>query len=579
MADLLPLVLVNDLIVDVKLQATDEHQDMIMQEAVCQLDDFLDDFKAEYNGSQKSSIDFVEYVKRRIKENQKEQIYGLSELALFQTNNLVEGVLKNVVSEARVILERKIKISEQISDLQSYLTLDINENELEDIQNKIRTMENQIIDDKIKIADLEQRYSEAVSKMNSATSELNKQVETYLSIAELKDKADRTKRYSIAIIDIELRDDIITTLFELSEEEKDSTSGIYYVARLIEIAIIPGVNFDENERKQLIELLIQDENKWRLFSSKEKDLCELLNLNDQHGNEAFIKVAIRRTEELSGEREKEFKDKIATLAFYCIWHCKVGEPYIKEALPVFFDDFINVSMIRMILDSKKLTEQQIYVKKTVCTISQDAIETSGSVDCSMLAAAILGYQDAPYSCADKMISRKKSGSDIIAICILEIGSWLLRYKIASDLRYDIEEAKWAKYQKFILNGILDNISYEARIKYLDVFGNLSALGVIKKHEVSWFRKDVFETVLRTALAEYGRTGEILEPSNGEINSCFRHLALYPGCFSKYCKNIIEEMNLDPTGLIEKIKAVQDHPVKLINKKVAAQLLFIMSDLK
>ena len=117
-------------------------------------------------------------------------------MALFQTNNLVEGVLKNVVSEARVILERKIKISEQISDLQSYLTLDINENELEDIQNKIRTMENQIIDDKIKIADLEQRYSEAVSKMNSATSELNKQVETYLSIAELKDKADRTKRYS-----------------------------------------------------------------------------------------------------------------------------------------------------------------------------------------------------------------------------------------------------------------------------------------------------------------------------------------------------------------------------------------------
>ena len=40
------------------------------------------------------------------------------------------------------------------------------------------------------------------------------------------------------------------------------------------------------------------------------------------------------------------------------------------------------------------------------------------------------------------------------------------------------------------------------------------------------------------------------------------------------------MNLDPTGLIEKKKkAVQDHPVKLINKKVAAQLLFIMSDLK
>ena len=331
--------------------------------------------------------------------------------------------------------------------------------------------------------------------------------------------------------------------------------------------------------EKIIEI-VQDENKWRLFSSKEKDLCELLNLNDQHGNEEFIKAAIRRTEALSGESAEKFKDKIATLVFYCIWHCKVGEQCINEALPVFFDDFINVSMIRMILDSKKLTEQQICVKNAVCAISREAVETRGSFECSMLAAAILGYQDDPYSCADKLISRKESESDIIAICILEIGSWLLCCKTAFNLGYvNIEETKWAKYQKFILNGILDNISYEARIKYLDLFERLFSLGVIKVQEVSWFRKDVFETVLRTALAEYGRTGEILEPSNGEINSCFRHLALYPGCFSKYCKNIIEEMNLDQTGLIEKIKAAQDHPVKLINKKVAAQLLLIMSELK
>ena len=39
----------------------------------------------------------------------------------------------------------------------------------------------------------------------------------------------------IAIIDIELRDDIITTLFELSEEEKDSTSGIYYESTLMKM--------------------------------------------------------------------------------------------------------------------------------------------------------------------------------------------------------------------------------------------------------------------------------------------------------------------------------------------------------
>lgn len=59
----LPLVLVSDLLKSIKLQATDEHNDTIMREAVLQLDDILDEFVNEYQGDTKASFDFIEYVK------------------------------------------------------------------------------------------------------------------------------------------------------------------------------------------------------------------------------------------------------------------------------------------------------------------------------------------------------------------------------------------------------------------------------------------------------------------------------------------------------------------------------------
>lgn len=89
MADILPLLLVEDLVIDIKLQATDEHIDLIMQEAVLQLDNIFEDFAAGYSGDKKAGIDFIEYVKKHTEDNQIETVYSLSEQALFQTNGCV----------------------------------------------------------------------------------------------------------------------------------------------------------------------------------------------------------------------------------------------------------------------------------------------------------------------------------------------------------------------------------------------------------------------------------------------------------------------------------------------------------
>ena len=192
----LPLVLVFDLLKSIKLQATDEHNDTIMREAVLQLDNILDEFVNEYQGDTKASFDFIDYVKKRQENTQEAPVYSLSEQALFQANNLVEGLLDSSKVEAKRILAEKKKKQKQIGELDSYLSLDINEKELQEVYKKIKKAEEKLIKDQVKMSSLEQKRTSANSKVMATTSEFNKYVEAYLATAESRDSAERTIKYS-----------------------------------------------------------------------------------------------------------------------------------------------------------------------------------------------------------------------------------------------------------------------------------------------------------------------------------------------------------------------------------------------
>ena len=200
----LPLVLVSDLLRNIKLQATDEHNDAIMREAVMQLDDILKDFVVEYKGDSTASFDFIQYVKERQQSIQEDPVYSLSDQALFQANELVEGSLETAKTEAKRILAEKRKKERQIGELDSYLSLDINEKELQEVYKKIKKAESKLINDQVKMSELEQKRSLANAKVLSATSDFNKYAESYLATAELRDSAERSTKYSnvaLSIID------------------------------------------------------------------------------------------------------------------------------------------------------------------------------------------------------------------------------------------------------------------------------------------------------------------------------------------------------------------------------------------
>ena len=139
-AEVLPLLMVSDLVGDIKLQATDEHNDSILRQTVSQLEVLLTDFEKSYSGDTKASKDFYEYVKSQTADDYVEKVYELSDQALFQVNELME----TKISEARVLTEEilasKRKLEKQIVELDSYLNLDINEKELQSIFSKIKKM-------------------------------------------------------------------------------------------------------------------------------------------------------------------------------------------------------------------------------------------------------------------------------------------------------------------------------------------------------------------------------------------------------------------------------------------------------
>jgi DNA sulfur modification protein DndD len=160
------------------------------------MDSMLEDFISEYKGDSKSSIDFVEFVKHQSCGDQENSVYELSEQALYQVNTLVEGSLENAKIEAKRILAEKKKIEKQIGELDSYLSLDINDKELQDIYKKIKKAEQTLIDDQVKMSELGQKRSSANAKVILTTAEFSRYVESYLSTAELRDSVDRTIKYS-----------------------------------------------------------------------------------------------------------------------------------------------------------------------------------------------------------------------------------------------------------------------------------------------------------------------------------------------------------------------------------------------
>ena len=198
----LPLVLVKDLIGEIKLQAEDEYDDFIMEQALEQMDTYLAAFSDYRKSSVEESQSFIEFIKLKSQEEKVERIYELSNHALFQTNTLYETSLDNAIKNARVKLGEKHALKKQLDDLDSYLSLDINENEIGTIYNRICEQQEVLVQLQVELASLQQKRSTVNANVIAKTAEFKRVVEDYLQSVEMRDDSDRMLKYANIAVQI-----------------------------------------------------------------------------------------------------------------------------------------------------------------------------------------------------------------------------------------------------------------------------------------------------------------------------------------------------------------------------------------
>ena len=192
----LPFLLIEKLLVRIKLQAEDEHNDAVMKQALSQLKLLLEDYQIEFPEYTNANNHFLDYANRRNEEDAVEDVFSLSDHALFQINDLMEKRLIETKNQTIKLMNQKKSVSAELDKIESYLSLDINENELASIFGKIKEKEDLLIREKVNLSSLHQERSGVNALVIQKNIDFNKCVEEYLQNVEMFDDVDRKLKYS-----------------------------------------------------------------------------------------------------------------------------------------------------------------------------------------------------------------------------------------------------------------------------------------------------------------------------------------------------------------------------------------------
>ncbi len=191
----LPLVLVKELLVNIKENAEIAQDEKMMENALKKIDILLADF--DQNGSHSQEIQgFMNYVKAQSKKKQSVPSYNLSDTAIFKLQVLLE---EQLLSNKLSIQKRQgelLHLQKEAEQLDSYLSIDIDEKAVARIYKKIKEAEQKIIELEVSFAGLTEERRICNRDVIATTALYNKKVEGYLKCVELNEDRDRIIKYS-----------------------------------------------------------------------------------------------------------------------------------------------------------------------------------------------------------------------------------------------------------------------------------------------------------------------------------------------------------------------------------------------
>lgn len=190
----LPLALVKDLVDSISNQAETEHNVVINKQANERLNELVKTF-SEMGNNVSGLEEFISFVNREANNDPVETIYDLSDVARVQSKQLSSKRILDSVSAIEESFAEKRRLDSELDEIENYLSIDINEDDLNQIYRKILKLKKEEAELSVDLESLNQKRSTANGTLIKATSEFNKKVTAYLNRVEANDDADRSLKY------------------------------------------------------------------------------------------------------------------------------------------------------------------------------------------------------------------------------------------------------------------------------------------------------------------------------------------------------------------------------------------------
>lgn len=191
----LPLLLVRDLLFNIREKAEIEHDQKTISAALEKMVKALPTYISDEGGKEEIK-DFLNYFKKKNTVKGKDITFDLSDVALAQIQLLLDQRLLDKKLATQAAQDRMEKNRYEVDQIDSYLSVDIDEKAVNALYKKIKKLEQKKAEIEAKIELEQEKRKRLNGAMIQAASDFNRKVEAYLKKVELNDDRDRIIKYA-----------------------------------------------------------------------------------------------------------------------------------------------------------------------------------------------------------------------------------------------------------------------------------------------------------------------------------------------------------------------------------------------
>lgn len=193
-ASSLPLTLVEPLLQDILFQSEKEQESKLAKLTEQRVQNLCREYSAQFT-SARSVASFLDYVKKECHPKTEKTIYDLPEHAIYSIKQLIYGGLVQVKSESKKLRSKQFNLQTKLNDIDRYLSVDTNDQELKGLYEKISEIELKILDIKSQLNQLNKERATLNGQLRSAEAEFKKTAEQVVDQLELADDNERLIKY------------------------------------------------------------------------------------------------------------------------------------------------------------------------------------------------------------------------------------------------------------------------------------------------------------------------------------------------------------------------------------------------